>query len=73
LAPTIACNHQEFVIITELMDHDVGICCNDLLLWGQLGALLKLEVTDSAGQSEVAVHTAKINKATGRSDTRLLA
>lgn len=51
----------------------IGVGSHDLLFGGQLGALLELKVTDGSGQSEVAVYTAKVDEATGGTDTGLLA
>jgi hypothetical protein len=55
------------------MNHNVGVCGNDLLLWSQLCALLELEVSDGAGEREVAVHPTEVNETTGGSDSCLLA
>ena len=46
---------------------------HDLLLGGELRALLKLEVTDGARQSQVAVDAAKVDKPAGSSYPGLLA
>lgn len=45
---------------------------DDLGLGRELCALLELEVTNGAGESKIAVNTAKVNKATGGCDTGLL-
>jgi hypothetical protein len=51
---------------------DVGECGNDLLLRGEIGALLELEVTYRAGQGEVTVHAAKVDEASCGLNTCLL-
>ena len=51
---------------------DVGESSNNLLLRGEIGALLELEVTYRAGQGEVAVHAAKVDEASRGLDTCLL-
>jgi hypothetical protein len=51
----------------------IGVCGNDLLFGGKLGALLKFEITDSAGQGEVAIDATEIDEATSGADTSLLA
>ena len=50
----------------------IGERRHDLLLWGQLGALLELKVTDSAGEGKVAVDAAKVDEAAGGCDTGFL-
>jgi hypothetical protein len=55
------------------VDGHIGVCGDDLLLGGELGALLEFEVTDSTGQSEVAIDTAEVDEATSSADTSLLA
>lgn len=55
------------------MNCHIGVGSHDLLFGRQLGALLELKVTDGTGQSEVAVHTAKVDEATRGTDTGLLA
>lgn len=55
------------------MHSDIWVCGNDLLLRGKLGALLEFEVTNGTRQGEVAIDTAKVDEATGGTDTSLLA
>lgn len=55
------------------MYDDIGVGGNDLLLGRKLGALLELEISDGAGQGEVAVNTAKVDKSAGGRDSCLLA
>lgn len=55
-----------------MSDH-VRISGHYLLLGGKLGALLELKVSDSTGESKVAVDTAKVDKAAGGLNTCLLA
>jgi len=43
---TVTCNDQELVIVGKIMYHDIRICCDNLLFWGQLGALLEFEITN---------------------------
>jgi hypothetical protein len=55
------------------MNHNIGVCCNNLLLWGQLGTLLEFEVSNSTGEGEVAIHPTEIDETAGGSDSCLLA
>lgn len=73
LQRTIAGDHQELVIIREVVHHDVGVCGHDLLLGSKLGALLELEVADRSRQGQVAVHPSEVDKATSGGDSCLLA
>lgn len=52
---------------------DIGVGCDNLVLWGKVGTLLELEVANGTGQGEVAVDTTKVDEATSGSDTVLLA
>jgi hypothetical protein len=52
---------------------DIGVGCDNLVLWRKVGTLLELEVANGTGQGEVAVDTAKVDEATSGSDTVLLA
>jgi hypothetical protein len=70
---TIASNHQELVVLCNLVCGDVGVCGDYLLFGGQLGALFEFKIANSPGEGEVAVNTPKINKAAGSTYTRLLA
>jgi hypothetical protein len=54
------------------VDLNVGESSDDLLLRGEIGALLELEVTYRAGEGEVAVDAAKVDEAAGRLDASLL-
>ena len=71
LTLTIASNDKEFVVVAEFVNGNVGVCRDNLLLGRKLGALLEFEIADCARQSKVAVHTAKIDEATGSSDACL--
>lgn len=44
---TVACQDKELVIITEIVDGDVGESSNNLLLGWEVGALLELKVSNS--------------------------
>jgi hypothetical protein len=46
--PTITGKNEEFILISQLVLLDIGESSNNLLLRGKLGALLELEVTNSA-------------------------
>lgn len=70
---TITGNHQEFIIISDLMNSHIGVRRHNLLLRRQLCALLEFEVTNGTGQSQVAIDTTKVNKTTGGADTSFLA
>ena len=51
---------------------DVGVSGDNLVLGGQLGALLEFEVSNGARQSQVAVDAAKVDETTGGSNAVLL-
>lgn len=70
--PTVTSNDKEFVIAVDLVYLDIGECGDDLLLRGKVRALLELKVTYRAGQGEVAVDTAKVDKASCGLDTGFL-
>lgn len=70
---TVTCDHQELVVVREVMYHNVGVGGHDLLLGSKLGALLELEVADGSGESEVAVNPSKVDETTSGGDSRLLA
>jgi hypothetical protein len=70
---TIASNNEELVVIAHLVNHDIGICRDDLLLGCQLGALLELKVADRSRQREVSIDTAKVDEATCGCNPRFLA
>lgn len=55
------------------MYYDVGVGSHNLLLGSKFGALLEFEVADGSGESEVAVDSSEIDKATSGSDSCLLA
>lgn len=55
------------------MDGDVGVGSDDLLLWVEVRVLLEVKVAKRAREGEVAVHSAKLNKAAGSDDARRLA
>lgn len=68
---TVTCEHNKLVIIRKVVDGHIGEGGDDLLLRRQVGALLELEIANSTGQGEVAVHTAKVDEATGCADSCL--
>ena len=70
---TITSEHKKLVIVADVVDNNVGIGSHNLLLGSKFSALLKLEVTDGARQSQVAVDTAKVDKPAGSSYPGLLA
>jgi hypothetical protein len=70
---TVASNNQELIVIGQLMHRHIGVGSHDLLLGGELGALLELKVTDGTGQSEVTVDTAEVDEATRGTNASLLA
>lgn len=70
---TIAGDDEELVVISELVNRDVGECRDNLLFGRQVGALLELKVSDGPAQREVAVDSTEIDKATCRADPRFLA
>lgn len=51
---TIASDYKEFIVLRYLVFDDLGICGNYLVLSGDVGIPLVLEVTQSPGQGEVA-------------------
>ncbi len=68
---TIAGNDEELVVLAHLVDDDIGIGRDNLLLGGELGALLELEVSDGSREGQVSVDAAKVDKATSSRDSRL--
>lgn len=70
---TITGQNKELVLIGEVVLFNVGKGGDNLVLGGELGALLEFEVTNGAGQGQIAVDTAKVDKAASRCDSALLA
>lgn len=70
---TIACDYQELVVFGDVVLVYVREAGDDLLFWRQLGALLELEVANSAREGKVAVDTTKVDEATGGANSSLLA
>lgn len=70
---TVTCDHQELVVIREVMYHNVRVGGHNLLLGSKLGALLELEIADGSGESEVAVDPSKVDEATSGGNSCLLA
>jgi hypothetical protein len=54
------------------VDLNVGESSDDLLLRGKIGALLELEVTYRAGESEVAVDAAEVDESSSSLNACLL-
>lgn len=54
------------------MNGHVRVGGDDLLLRGQIGALLELEVANGTGQGKVAVDTTEVDEATSGADSCLL-
>jgi hypothetical protein len=69
---TVTGEHNKFVIVREVVDSHVGVGGDNLLLWGKIGALLELKVTDGTGKGEVAVDTTKVDKTTSGANSGLL-
>lgn len=55
-----------------MCDH-IGKGGHNLLFWGQVGALFEFKVADCAGQGEVSIDSAKVDKATCSSNSSFLA
>lgn len=72
VAHTVACYNEELVVGVDLVYLDVGERGDDLLLRGEIGALLELEVTYRAGEGEVAVDAAKVDEASSGLDACFL-
>lgn len=73
LQRTVAGDDQELVLAGVLVNGDVGVGGNDLVLGFKSCALLKLEVSKSAGQCEVACRSRaskRSAKAQSRSSSR---
>lgn len=70
---TIAGDDEELIVLGNLMNGDIGVGCNDLLLGSEFGALLEFEITDGAGQGQIAVNPSKIDETACRAYTRFLA
>ena len=54
------------------MRDDVGKGCHNLLFWGKICAFLELEVSEGTRKREIAVDTAKVDKAAGSTYPRFL-
>lgn len=70
---TITGNHEELIIIGQLVNGHIGVCGDDLLFGRELRALLEFKVTDSTGQGKVAIDTTEVDEAASSGDTSLLA
>lgn len=70
---TITSNHEELIIICQLVDCHIGVCGDNLLFGRELRALLEFKVTDGTGQGKVAIDTTKVDETAGCSNTSLLA
>lgn len=70
---TVTGDHQELIVVRQVVYVHVGVCGDDLLLGSELCALLELEIADSSGQGEVAVDTTEVDETAGGGDSRLLA
>lgn len=70
---TVTGDDQELVVLAHLVNGHVGESSDDLLLRWEICALLELKVTDSSGESEVAVDSAKVDETAGCADAGLLA
>jgi hypothetical protein len=69
---TITCNHQELVILVDVVDLDVREGGDYLLLGREVGALLELKVTYRTRQGKVAVDAAEVDETTSCLDARFL-
>ena len=70
---TITGYDKKLIIVRELMCNHVWISRNDLQLGRQAGTLLEFEVTNRPREGKVAVDSAKVDEATGRSNPCLFA
>lgn len=70
---TVTGNDQKLIVVGQVMNSDVRESGDDLLLRWKICAFLELEVSNGSRKSQVAVHTAKINKSTGGAYSCLLA
>lgn len=73
ISPTVTGNDQEFVVLAELVRSHIGICCDNLLLWWQIRALLELKVANGSAERKVAIYSAKIDETTRSTYTSFLA
>jgi hypothetical protein len=69
---TITCDHQELVILVDVVYLDVRERGDYLLLGRKVGALLELEVTYRTREGKVAIDAAKIDETTSCLDARFL-
>jgi hypothetical protein len=69
---TITRDHQELVILVDVVYLDVWERGDYLLLGRKVGALLELKVAYRTREGKVAIDTAKVNEATSCLDTRFL-
>ena len=51
------------------MSNHVGECCHDLLFGRQISTFFEFEIANCAGQSEVAIDSSKVDKATSSADS----
>jgi hypothetical protein len=69
---TITCNHQELVILVDVVYLDVREGGDYLLLGREVGALLEFKVTYRTRQGKVAVDAAKVDETASCLDARFL-
>lgn len=63
---TIACDHQKLIVFGDLVSCNIRRSSHNLLLGRQRRAFLKFKVAERTRQGQVAVNSAKVNKATRR-------
>lgn len=68
---TVACNHQELIILGQIVHNNIGVGGNDLLLGSELCALLEFEVANGPGKGKVSVDASEIDESAGSGDSCL--
>ena len=72
LKRTVASYYEELIIVRDVVHGNVWIRGDDLSLWGKIGALLEFKVSNRPRQRQIAVDSAKVDKAASRCDSSLL-
>lgn len=68
----VASQDQEFLLASNVVHDDLGICGDDLSLLRKGVVTLEFEVSKSPGEGQVAVHPAKFDKASGSDNSSVL-
>jgi hypothetical protein len=61
---TITCDDQELLLAIQFVRNDLGINSDNLLLGTKCVVLLEFEITNSPGQCQITVDSAKLDEST---------